>query len=52
MRSVSQIYSEAVSTRNNYLQLTELNTGRSNSKLSMLNLLRSEEHTSELQSQR
>lgn len=39
MRSVSQIYSEAVSTRNNYLQLTELNTGRSNSKLSMLNLL-------------
>lgn len=39
MRSVSQIYSEAVSTRNNYLQLTELNTGRSNSKLSMINLL-------------
>ena len=39
MRSVSQIYSEAVSTRNNYLQLTELNTGRSNSKLSMFNLL-------------
>lgn len=39
MRSVSQIYSEAVSTRNNYLQLTELNTGRSNSKLSIINLL-------------
>ncbi len=39
MRSVSQIYSEAVNTRNNYLQLTELNTGRSNSKLSMINLL-------------
>lgn len=39
MRSVSQIYSEAVTTRNDYLQLTELNTGRSNSKLSMLNLL-------------
>lgn len=39
MRSVSQIYSEAVTTRNNYLQLTELNTGRSNSKLSMINLL-------------
>lgn len=39
MRSVSQIYSEAVSTRNNYLQLTELNTGRSRSKLSMINLL-------------
>lgn len=39
MRSVSQIYSEAVNTRNKYLQLTELNTGRSNSKLSMLNLI-------------
>lgn len=39
MRSISQIYSEAVATRNNYLQLTELNTGRSNSKLSMINLL-------------
>lgn len=39
MRSISQIYSEAVNTRNNYLQLTELNTGRSNSKLSILNLL-------------
>lgn len=39
MRSVSQIYSEAVSIRNNYLQLTELNTGRSNSKLSIINLL-------------
>lgn len=39
MRSISQIYSEAVATRNNYLQLTELNAGRSNSKLSMINLL-------------
>lgn len=39
MRSVSQIYSEAVTIRNNYLQLTELNTGRSNSKLSIINLL-------------
>ena len=39
MRSISQIYSEAVHTRNNYLQLTELNTGRSNSKLSIINLL-------------
>lgn len=39
MRSVSQIYSEAVTTRNNYLQLTELNSGRSNSKLSIINLL-------------
>lgn len=39
MRSVSQIYSEAVSVRNSYLQLTELNSGRSNSKLSILNLI-------------
>lgn len=39
MRSVSQIYSEAVSIRNNYLQLTELDSGRSNSKLSILNLM-------------
>lgn len=39
MRSVSQIYSEAVSIRNNYLQITELNSGRSNSKLSILNLI-------------
>lgn len=39
MRSVSQIYSEAVTIRNKYLQLTELNSGRSNSKLSILNLL-------------
>lgn len=39
MRSVSQIYSEAVTIRNNYLQLTELNSGRSNSKLSILNLI-------------
>lgn len=39
MRSVSQIYSEAVNIRNNYLQLTELNSGRSNSKLSILNLM-------------
>lgn len=39
MRSVSQIYSEIVTTRNNYLQLTELNSGRTNSKLSMMNLI-------------
>lgn len=39
MRSVSQIYSEAIVTRNNYLQLTELNAGRSKSKLSIINLL-------------
>lgn len=39
MRSVSQIYSEAITTRNNYLQLTELNTGRTNSKMSIMNLM-------------
>lgn len=39
MRSVSQIYSEAVTIRNNYLQLTELNSGRSKSKLSIINLI-------------
>lgn len=39
MRSISQIYSEAVSVRNNYLRLTELDSGRSNSKLSIINLL-------------
>lgn len=39
MRSVSQIYSEAIATRNNYLQLTELNSGRTNSKMSIMNLM-------------
>ena len=39
MRSVSQIYSEAVLARNNYLQLSELDSGRSNSKLGIMNLL-------------
>lgn len=39
MRSVSQIYSEAITTRNNYLQLTELNTGRTHSKMSIMNLM-------------
>lgn len=39
MRSVSQIYAEAVETRNNYLQLTELDSGRSDSKLSIINLI-------------
>lgn len=38
-RSISQIYAEAIYTRNNYLQLTELNSGRTGSKLSILNLL-------------
>lgn len=39
MRSISQIYAEAVKVRNNYLQLTELNTKRSKSKMSIMNLL-------------
>ena len=39
MRSVSQIYAEAIKTRNDYLQLTELDSGRSESKLSIMNLL-------------
>lgn len=39
MRSISQIYSEAVYTRNSYLQITELDSGRSNGKLSILNLI-------------
>lgn len=38
-RSLSQIYSEAVAKRNDYLQLTELNSGKTDSKLSILNLL-------------
>lgn len=38
-RSISQIYSEAVIKRNNYLQITELNSGRSNSKMSVLNII-------------
>src|SRR5574344_76566 len=38
-RSISQIYSEAVKNRNNYLQLTELNSGKSNGKLSIMNLM-------------
>ncbi len=39
MRSLSQIYSEAVSKRNDYLQLTELNSGRTEQKMSILNLM-------------
>ena len=27
-RSISQIYAEALATRNNYLQITELDSGR------------------------
>ena len=40
MRSISQIYSEAVYNRNNYMQLTELDSGITNkkSKVSILNL--------------
>ena len=38
-RSISQIYSEAVAKRNNYLQVTELNSGRSTSKTSVINIL-------------
>lgn len=38
-RSISQIYSEAVATRNNYLQISPLNSGRSESKLSVVNVM-------------
>ena len=38
-RSISQIYSEAVATRNDYLQISPLNSGRSESKLSVINVL-------------
>lgn len=38
-RSISQIYSEAVATRNNYLQISPLNSGRSGSKLSVINVM-------------
>lgn len=38
-RSISQIYSEAVATRNNYLQISPLNSGRSESKLSIINIM-------------
>lgn len=37
--TLSQIYAKAKLTRDNYLQITELNTGRTDSKLSILNLL-------------
>lgn len=38
-RSISQIYAEAVATRNNYLQISPLNSGRSESKLSVINII-------------
>lgn len=38
-RSISQIYAEAVANRNNYLQVSALNSGRSESKLSVINIM-------------
>lgn len=38
-RSINQIYSEAVLRRNNYLQISPLDSGRSESKLSVINIL-------------
>ena len=38
-RNISQIYAEAIHTRNNYLQLTELDSGRTTSKMSVLNCI-------------
>ncbi len=38
-RTISQIYSEAIYVRNNYLQITELDSGRTKSKMSVLNLM-------------
>lgn len=38
-KSLSQIYSEAVRKRNLYLQITELNSGLTRSKMSILNLI-------------
>ena len=38
-RSLSQIYAEAVVKRNDYLQLTSLNSGRSEAKMSVINIL-------------
>lgn len=38
-KSLSQIYSEAVKKRNLYLQITELNSGLTQSKMSILNLI-------------
>lgn len=39
MRTISQIYSEAVYTRNNYLQITELDSGRTKNRMSVINLM-------------
>lgn len=38
-RNISQIYAEAIATRNDYLQITELDSGRTGSKMSILNLI-------------
>lgn len=38
-KTLSQIYSEAVQLRNKYLHITELDSGKTNSKMSMLNLI-------------
>lgn len=38
-RSISQIYAEAVATRNDYLQISSLDSGRSESKMSVMNIL-------------
>lgn len=38
-RSISQIYAEAVARRNDYLQISPLNNGRSEAKLSVINIL-------------
>lgn len=38
-RSISQIYAEAVARRNDYLQISPLDSGRSEAKLSVINVL-------------
>lgn len=38
-RTITQIYADAVKTRNDYLQITELNTGKSSGKMSVLNVI-------------
>ena len=38
-RTIKQIYSEALYIRNSHLQITELNSGRTQSKMSILNLM-------------
>lgn len=38
-RTLSQIYAEAKVNRDNYLQITELNSGRTKNKLSLMNMI-------------